>query len=476
MLLKSVAIPKPMQQKMILATYVFLFCLAAVLRFYELSDPPHPAFDEVYFPKYAYAYKKDEHFHHSHPPLARYVLFLGMSAYHAMPWIDDSKFGESEFDDIDPVSYRWVNASLGLMLCAFVAMICWRLSRSHLFTLMALGFVATDGALVVASRFGLSNAHITFWGFLGLYLFVRALQNQLPNKFLLFSIICFGSVVAVKWNGLAYLVIALAILLGVLLATKVFKLVSKKSKGALSSCFWPGTAFEYFNPKKTAILLLIVLSVPPLLYRVIWIPDRLHNDNVSFSRIHEHNWGYHSNAESVGDHPYCSAWYTWPIMKRPIGYYFKNVEQQVDGKKKKIYTDVHSFGNPILYWISSLAIAIVVLWFLWDSLLAIARKPVQRDFYIRAFISVGYLGSWLPWAFVSRCTFLYHYQTSSVFAFLAFAWLLTRLNMYRSWGKYPVIVLLAVTAASFIYFLPFSLGIELPSPAFYDRMWFQSWI
>ncbi len=457
--------------------YAGLFFLAASLRFYDLGEPSKPVFDEIYFPKFAYAYIENRSFFHSHPPLAKYVFAVGIYTYHALPWVDAQNLGAKPFEQVDPLAYRWVNAILGLAFCMLVSLLCWNLSRSHLFTIICTLFVSIDGALVVASRFGLSNVHILFWGFLALFFFSRAVSSHLKSRYLWFTSTCIGCVICIKWNGLGYWLILVALLFGFyLLRALNIQHVENEADGN-TTWFNPVASLPDLDGITIAKFVIAIFVVPVVVYTVLWMPDRSLNTKESFVEIHSQNWRYHKSKVAGDSHPYCSRWYSWPLMHRPISYEFSK-DTRVGKDGKTIYfKSIHSFGNPVLYWLSSVAIAVVIVLFLYYSVRALMIRSVPSFFSVLAFTSTGYLATWLPWAFVSRCTFLYHYQTASVFSFMALAFCLYVLaRRCGRFGKAAVSLLVAAVVVSFVYFLPFTLGIELERATFYDRMWFRSWI
>jgi dolichyl-phosphate-mannose-protein mannosyltransferase len=71
----------------------------------------------------------------------------------------------------------------------------------------------------------------------------------------------------------------------------------------------------------------------------------------------------------------------------------------------------------------------------------------------------GYGANFLPWAKISRCTFLYHYMGALVFAIMTLGWLLD--NWLRSevtFFRQLAISLIILIIISFLFWLPFYLG------------------
>ena len=139
--------------------------------------------------------------------------------------------------------------------------------------------------------------------------------------------------------------------------------------------------------------------------------------------------------EKIGDgpkvHPYCSQWYSWILMWRPVAYFYQTARDTVEqvpaypplpnGSFKYVY-DVHAMGNPFLWWLSTAAIV-------WLLVLLIKRlvegmgwkiAPTPST-WIALYFVFGWLANLLPWVRVTRCTFLYHYGGFGIF------WLGTRL-------------------------------------------------
>ena len=208
---------------------------------------------------------------------------------------------------------------------------------------------------------------------------------------------------------------------------------------------------------------------------------------------------YHQHVGSgPQEHPYCSAWYTWPLMIRPMGYYFQKVDETPapssplffptqQNPPKIIYYDVHGMGNPVLWWLSAIAVVVVLsililrirTWVTVSETTANQTLPVVQlaEFWIPLYLILNYIANLLPWARVTRCTFVYHYMGASVFAFLALAWIVDRcLQSYDLFLRMVGVTIVFLILISFVFWLPVFLGFPLSPEAFYSRMWLPSWI
>ena len=104
-------------------------------------------------------------------------------------------------------------------------------------------------------------------------------------------------------------------------------------------------------------------------------------------------YSYHSGLTE--GHPYGSAWYTWPVIMRPI-YYYSGGSADIG---KNMGTSIVSMGNPLVWW-TGLACIIPALFYTW--------KKRDKGMLV-AF--VGYAVQFFPWILVTRVAFIYHYFT-----------------------------------------------------------------
>ena len=467
--------------------YVGLLILIGsfTLRFLHLDDIPGSTFDEVFYPRYGFNYLTGENFYYVHPPLANYLYAAGIWLYSQLPWIDLASIDSLTFEQLPPLSYRWLNALFGSLLCLLAYFFAYAIWKNKNFALIVCFFVAIDGSLLVDSRFALANVYIVFFG-LSALLFAAKSQFSDSNAryWLLSSGIFLGLAASVKWNGLGYMLVILSFFVALYCMQK-FDVYELRFTQTQANRLRNQKTINNIQQKINVInavpqweYLMYFLAVPLLVYVVISIPDLQFNTEYGFIEKQQQMLGYHQIMVEENEHPYCSIWYSWPFMIRPIGYFFSSSDAiDAFGNKITLFKDVHLFPNPFLYWFS--AIAILTMGVQWLKLFWqwINQGTVSYKFYLFMFLLLGYFANLLPWALVSRCVFLYQYQPASVFAFLALAWYLAQLLKSESlkykmlsWGILTIIVI------SFLYWLPFQLGITLESDAFYARMWFQSWI
>ena len=459
-----------------------LFFAGAVLRFWNLGQFNELVFDETFFPKFAYDYMLQKPFFHSHPPLGKYTQVIGIWIYNHLPWVNDPAIGSVALDELSAQSWRWVNATFGSLLSLIVAFTVYRLTNNRLFTVLATLFVVVDGCLIVASRYGLSNVQILFFGFLSLLFLIQAVKAKTKHrKWLILCGIFLGCAYSVKWNGLGYSLIAWAVLFGGSICLFSERLLNKyitSRKGKLTKVA-KDSVFRKIGQSER-ILYLVVL--PLILYCLMWIPDFRVNskhESIGFIGMHQKMLGFHSNEAEADSHPYCSRWYSWPLMMRPIAYYWDSRKEVLeDGTKVKKVHNVASFGNPLLYWMSALAVLWVFFQWLYSVFIWLKLGRLQESYAIHSVIVLGFGANFLPWSMVSRCTFLYHYQSASIFSFLALAWVTTGFFKSKNrWLNYLAVVIVVVVMAAFLYWLPYQLGIEITYDQWKSRIWLDpQWI
>lgn len=452
---------------------VVIFAVCVVLRFWRLSELNTLVFDEVYYPVFANRYLLGKPVYNAHPPLSQYIITLGIWIGDRLPIAQDTVNGL--LGSIrTPFSYRWLNALTGSFIPLVVGAIAYELNRRPSYALIAALFAALDGLFLVESRFALNNIYLVLFGLLGQLCAFRAARSpHLSRPLLSLSGFWFGASAAIKWNGLGFL-------LGFYLIWFVAWLLPSSHH------------LDLFSPilkrLKLKQIILYLAIIPVLTYSLLWIPHLILNPSPGFWEMQRRILTFHQNIGSGANvHPYCSPWYSWLLMWRPVAYFYntaRNLEDSITAypplpqEAVKIIYDVHAMGNPILWWLSTGAIALFLLFLLYRLLWGrLWQMRLFSSTEIGFYLLLNYGANLLPWLKVTRCTFLYHYMSASIFATLALAWWVDLwLHSDRYWHRQLAIVLIIAITAAFFFWLPIYIGLPLSPQGYRLRMWFNNWI
>lgn len=472
-----------------------ILLLSLSLRFWGLGRFNTLVFDEVYYAKFANNYLTNTPFFDGHPPLSKYLIAIGIWIGNRLP-IGRDAVNSLTGSALSTWSYRWLNALTGSFIPLVISAIAYCLSQRRTFALIAGALAAMDGLFLVESRYALNNIYLVIFGLLGQWLVLLSLR--FPKKsFWLLSLagVFLGASIAIKWNGLWFL-LSIYLLWGI---AWVFRLVNLINASPRTKELEPeNRAFTsplYCLSKINLLQFLLFFAIIPFaFYWLIWIPHIRLNPEFGFIEVQRQILVYHENVGSGMDiHPYCSTWYSWLLMLRPVAYFYQvasSVTESIPVNSKltlapgRVVYDVHAMGNPFLWWFSSAAIALLA-WIVidrWKHLPSLAsvknslvNSATAQELWIGLFLLTSYLANLLPWVRVTRCVFLYHYMGASVYALMALAWFVDRWFRNREYRVFATSIMLII-AGAFIFWMPIYLGLPLTEAQYQMRMWFRSWI
>lgn len=462
------------------ATIVVIFFGSLFLRYWRLGQFNTLVFDEVYYAVFGNNYLTGTTFFNAHPPLSQYLIALGIWLGSHLP-IDSHSVNGFTGSMLSTWSYRWLNALTGALIPVLVGAIASRLAPLCIYTVIAALVSALDGLLLVESRYALSNIYLLLFGLLGQLAVLWALTKPDSRRWrqLTLAGVCFGAAAAVKWNGLGFL-------LGIYLVW-IFAWLAH----------WLGISKDLRTPLTTPLSKIRQLSIfpmgwylgiiPTLTYSLSWLPHLWMNPQFGFWSIHQQILTFHQGLGGNDIHPYCSSWYSWLIMGRPIAYFFQTARNTSEivpaypplprGAGKVIYA-VHAMGNPVSWWLSTGAICLFAVVLVLGLLHQGRKKFVAKNqTWIVLYLVCNYAANLLPWLKVSRCTFIYHYMGALIFAQLALALILARwLAGRKLWYQLTAILVIGLIIAAFIFWLPIYLGLPLSPQGYQLRMLFSNWI
>ncbi len=479
-----------------------IFCLSLVLRFWGLSRFNTLVFDEVYYAKFAAAFLKGETIFTGHPPLSTYIIAIGIWIGQHLPWGNSDPKNDLTGLLLSTFSYRWLNALTGSFIPLLVGAIAYQLTHRRSYMLIAAFLVAMDGLFLVESRYALNNIYLILFGLLGNLWLLLALRHQARRRwfYLILAGIGFGAAGAIKWNGLgfslgAYGVWAIAWFVSWIQTIYASFTPAPSEPKPRRSLLSP---LENLTQLHLGHVLVGLAIVPALTYYVSWLPY-IHVDpsNSNFWQLQAQTYDYHRRVGGLSAHPYCSLWYSWPLMLRPVAYFYKAIQNGTDPtplvgpplpeNAGNIIYDVHAMGNPVLWWFSSIAVVLFALFLLhrcWQALQTRPpsatlekRSPARLYTWTIAYLLINWAANLLPWVSVTRCLFIYHYMESLIFAVLLLGLLIDRwLYSSFTWQKIAAYSTLGLVLLGFLFWMPLFLGLPISPEALGLRRWFTSWI
>ena len=388
-------------------------------------------FDEIYFAKSAYQYIHGiPTTEWVHPPLGKLlqmipILFLGMT----------------------PFAYRLMGNIAGILMIPVLYIFAKNMFKNRKYALLAGSLMMFDTFHFAQTRMGTVDSFLVLFMmisalFMYKYLLLDKYDSIKPKlKYLLLSGLFFGLATCVKWTGL-YLGLGLAIMFFGKLIRDYFK--DKKISGQYKKIIpWCVLTFVLIP----VIIYILSYFIFPNVY-----PREVNSFSALITQIKE-MFSYHSGLEDT--HPFSSKWYTWPVMLKPVWYYTSSIGE---GLKSTIV----GIGNPAIWWVG-------ILGALYTLISAIKSKKLENVFLI-----VMMLALFLPYAFIGRVMFMYHYFPVLPFLMLGIVALLKFLHE-KFKNIWIIGIYIAVVIILFGWFYPVVSGSSMPETYIDSLKWLSTW-
>jgi dolichyl-phosphate-mannose--protein O-mannosyl transferase len=169
-------------------------------------------------------------------------------------------------------------------------------------------------------------------------------------------------------------------------------------------------------------------------------------------------------------HPYQANPWSWLVMGRPTSFFYDSPN---DCGAKNCAREVLALGTPLLWWIGTIALAVVIGFWI-KSLVNRTNDSVAH------IVSIGIIAGYLPWfAMQQRTMFSFYAIVIVPFMILAIVYcakLLLDSGLKPFVSQAIVGSLFALVLLCFIYFLPLYTGQTITYDQWKMRMWFDSWI
>lgn len=379
----------------------------------RLGTPGRIIFDETYYVEDAIGYLDIgvEPSFAVHPTLGKWLIAGSISL-----------FGD------DPFGWRFAGVVAGVATVVLTYLLARRLLRDTRsgwwLSLLAPVLLLADGLFIAQTRIAMLDAFLVLFATAALYVLVVDRQRRRdgtarqrgPSLRVLAGVLL-GLALAVKWSGLLAIGAAGLLTIG-------WEVGDARRRGRLLELV----------PRGAAVVGSLVL-VPALVYGASWLPWLAEYENSSTAgcdeedvrpevdcdftagervaglvRHHRDMLNFHLGLEAT--HNYRSDPLGWPVLARPVVYYWSNCTQekfdagpQTDEETGEVTPgcevalgdagEILAVGNPGLWW----------GWLLLTPLLVGGTALRDRR---SAVPLVVWLSTWLPWLAVSRTAFLFY--------------------------------------------------------------------
>lgn len=518
-------------------------------------------FDEVYHGRTAYEHiNKIEPFETTHPPLGKVILSLGILIFGMVP------FG-----------WRIIGTLFGVAMIPAMYAFGKKIFHQRFYAFCTAFLMMFDFMHFSQTRIATIDSYVTLFIILMYYYiydyyanksYVLGFKASLKPLFL--SGLFFGLGASSKWIAF-YGAAGLAL---VFFVTKISeyndykKLITKEpQKGSWVHRFYP----LYVNSTILYCIFAFVL-MPLLVYILSYIPwmqvsGEGHGLNLFYTNSRS-MFDYHANL--VDDHPYQSAWWQWPIMVKPMAFYFGS--DLAPDRASKIFT----MGNPAIWWTGVLVFVLLTVFALSKvkkfylpvfAASAMAFVFILLPSSLAAYVKIGNLETWcmsicaavlilmlvlfkfdkrqllastasyigflitvllfygadknlnfykqlntrltmliflaicisilfrgiykydrklllimsamvfqyIPWIFITRSAFIYHYFSIVPFLILSIVYIIKLFVDNYPKGKVIAYVYLGLVFALFVLYYPGLSGLEVPVEYMGNMKWFDTW-
>lgn len=348
----------------------------------------------------------------------------------------------------DVFGYRILGTVAGMGSVLGVFALIWLLTGAMRPAVGGAVLAALNQTLFVQARTGMLDVYFgafLLWGIVLLLWAMRGTSGQVLRRWLGAAVLL-GLATGTKWSAIPYIALC-----G--LAFIAIRLVDAKRSGSMfagrNQPHWQGL------PTIPALLILGVVSIAT--YFLTFLPAFFYAQNplTLSGLIPLQQEMYALQTQVLSSHTYQSDWWSWPLMIRPIWYFY----EPDTGAQRGVLL----IGNPVIMW-GGLAAVLACLgaWF----------KSRSKPALAAALLWIASIAIYV--VIPKSLGFYYYYHVSGLFICVALAIAFHHFDGGRGKGREEWFVAAALVA--FVYFYPILAASPLQdSQGFTHWMWFPSW-
>lgn len=422
-------------------------------------------FDEVYFARSAIEFVNHQiPLERTHPDLGKLIQAIGVATLGPIP------FG-----------WRIMGVIFGSLIVALMYLLGKKLFGTWIGGFSAAFLMTFDFMHFTMARIGTVDTYLIFFTLLSQLFFLIYFMKIIKNGWkktsilpLMLAVVFFALGFSTKFGFPLFPALGLLALLAAVRLKEVWR-----QKSSLADKY-----LAFFD--HPFLLLIASIGIVALIYFATYIPDMLLGDsfptivNLQFAML-----GFHSG--SVVDTS-SAPWWSWPLMFRPDG---MNVPRWFDITylPNNVVSTISVFGNPVVWWVGFTAMIVLAFnAFHIEAILTnlknrLSKSSLNKQISIRGegwdvsaiFIAVVFIFSWLPYVFIGRATYIYHFYISVPLICLSTTYFINKYWNTRK-GKVAALIVFAATVAMFLLFYPVISGAPVSTSFINDYLrWFPSW-
>ncbi|WP_414902606.1 glycosyltransferase family 39 protein [Sphingomonas flavalba] len=395
---------------------LLLALVAEALFLWDLGHPARLMFDETYYvPAGRSTYGMTGPANVEHPLFAKWLIGLSMAL-----------FGDT------PFGWRVLSTLAGTATMVSLFAIALALFRDRRAAVTAALIALLDQMLFIQARIAMLDVFMGAFLTAGIALALWGWRTKGDARPRLFGAgLCLGLAVGCKWTAIPYVALACA-------AAAIAQFrdpAAFRRAGRWTPALWIGVP---------ALAAYFATFAPALGYAEQPLRP---GDLIGYQLFI-----YGEQIKPLSAHTYMSDWWQWPLISRPI-WYFYEVD---DGAQRGVIL----LGNPAVMWGGLIAVGACLWWGL-----KARSTPLL-------WAAGGYLFAIGVWIVIpKKIGFYYYYYLPALLLSIALAGALHHMRSGR-----VAALFLAVAAAMFVYFLPIISAAPLAdAQAFRHWMWFSSW-
>jgi dolichyl-phosphate-mannose-protein mannosyltransferase len=434
----------------------------------KLEIPPNYMskmyFDEVYFARSAENYVNHQiPNERTHPPLGKLIQATGVAV-----------FGET------PFGWRVMGVVFATLMVPLMYLLGKKLFGTWIGGFSAAFLFSFDFMHFTMARIGTVDTYVVFFSLLSQLFFLVYFMNVVRDGWktsvlpLFLAVVFFALGVSTKWFTI-YTAAGLFALLVLVRLKDLAKL--KKSLSYRYAAFF----------EQPALLLLAFIGVAVLIYFLTYIPDMIAGSSFpTIINLQNAMLAFHSG--SVVDSA-SAPWWSWPFMFRFDGVTVPRWFDISYGLPNNTVSTITVLGNPVVWWVGFALMLVLTEKAIHGRELAanlwsrISKSSVGQRVSIRGkgwdltaiYIVVVFFFSWLPYVFIGRATYIYHFYLSVPLLCLAITYFINKYWSTRK-GKIAAIAIFAGAVALFVLFYPVISGAPVTTAYVHSYLkWFPSW-